>query len=298
MAFAVLISERASAAPFTSFILAEDDNNKVFPGWEGVVGATSDPYGTPDFNTFINNNSPFDTKFAVRIDGKRDDNTFQRYIKTITFAYWDPYQTDPSSPSSLFNNLFPGDLFIDMSTGASSDNTWDYLVKLPGNDKSSRTGALPTNAVYQLNSPLAYYDGTANSPTSTVYEKASGAGHRNYHPWGIKQDWLANNASAVATTADFSGYAMLANSATGYQKSTGGNVPRVYWSTFTFSDDGLLLPDGEMYIGFTVSCANDVVYDAAGLPADRPIPEPGTVLLLGTGLLGLATMMRRRSGVL
>jgi hypothetical protein len=46
--------------------------------------------------------------------------------------------------------------------------------------------------------------------------------------------------------------------------------------------------------GDPIPQANDVEYSTFGMPGVRPIPEPNTALLLGLGLAGLATNLRRR----
>jgi len=44
---------------------------------------------------------------------------------------------------------------------------------------------------------------------------------------------------------------------------------------------------GEIAIGWTQNCANDVLYESV------PVPEPGTLFLFSTGLLGLLFVSRR-----
>jgi len=172
--------------------------------------------------------------------------------------------------SSTWGITSPGDLFINTD----ADNDWDYFVDLTNWTVSGKTNPDPVAGnynIYSINLALDSATGYIMSGSDNL-NGWSGYQIRDNHPVAYGGNLPAGAFGQVG----FSGW-------------NGSPAPEYIFNFASLNGGGLTL--GESFIiGWTVNCANDVIYEKMNVPA----PEPATMFLLGSGLIGLAGFVRSR----
>lgn len=167
-----------------------------------------------------------------------------------------------------------GDLYFGLQTGFDFRGT----VMYGGSDYFAGDFALNVDgdAFYEYAIDFSF---SGNTPTFTLYEAAT---------WQLPS-YTAHNVASPYQLATANGPAKPATF-TGAYGSANGGLSHVLEGSINMSAL-TLYTGGPITLHWTMSCGNDYLNHTS---TPTSVPEPGTLILLGSGLVGLAWTMRRK----
>ncbi len=246
----------------------------LWPGWVGTAGAVS----FTDTTLVLKGNSWNDRTHGW-VDVIPAGSVYEVFGMDVRFLNGflalDLHTSYPGGPEVVSGSLVThaADLFIDVGL----DGAFDYAVALSGHDFNEApvsAGTLYDVGAGTLMASSDYFEG---NPVRNHYGEAWD------NPWD-------GNEEAVPVPVAFDNGTALADTGLSWLATGGAGGPAYRLSlSIALSDLGAggFAPLGLLWS--PAHCANDVMAVRA-----VPSPEPATMFLVGTGLIGVAALGRRK----
>jgi len=245
----------------------------------GEIEADASPYNVAFSDNIIHwpswSGSTYDNNHDVignpNISGGNVSISQGGHLTAVNFSY----------TSTSTRRIPAGDLFIDVG----ADNDWDYVITTSGTNYVSDTqsfdygfGKKSAGVVYSFDSGFSALKGDGDKKYYLITPRRGNLRYR--HPVALSDYGASQSSDIVDDTVYFDdGF---------YDWVT--HYPGEPEKILNFSEFSLDLLGQDFIIGFSPDCANDVIY----AKINNPVPIPTSVLLFGSGLVGLVGIRRRK----
>ena len=201
----------------------------------------------------------------------------------------------------------PATSSLDIGTTGSTNPTFNIAINANGStDGTALVILVPVSSTNPISAPLSFSVNftqsngqpggtlTANLASTTPFTQSSGSlvsGYLGLTASSPKVDnYKFNNINAVQTVPGTMGYAVYTVNLPGVSAGSSGNYLTV---SFSFNGGSTSFPYGTIFLAYGTD-PGSVDWFTPLTDGLETVPEPATLGLFGTGLLGIALMFRRR----
>ena len=228
------------------------------------------------------------TSFASYLDGYTNITIYDGHSSGT--GWWGAQEDQEVEPGAVTGQNWDLEGFFQSGSSLALVGGWDFLGSLSGmtsGDIFFETD--DTNSGYDYVLDMDWGSGTYSVISGAFETAKTTGGPTDYDPTVTGLDWRwLSGGTELSSGNVFSYLAGVTDSGMGYDLKGDGTTGGTHNAVVV--DLAFLGAGTDFTSYFTMTCGNDIVNGSGS----APVPEPATMLLLGTGLIGLAGIGRKK----